>query len=122
MEYNSDFSHDLKIGQLGEKLLGAVLDHKKIEVKTDFQALKTGNVFIEYQSRGKKSGIATTQAEWYCFILSNVQIILISTDNLKAISREFLNTDRDIRGGDSNTSRGLLVPIDKLLKKTENET
>ena len=35
MNYNSNFEHDLSIGQLGEKGLGQLLDNSKIEVKTD---------------------------------------------------------------------------------------
>ncbi len=70
VEFNNDFKYDLKIGQLGEKHLANILENKKIEVKTDFQAMKTGNIFVEYSSRGFKSGIATTQADYYCFIIS----------------------------------------------------
>ena len=45
MHFNSDFKYDLKLGQLGEKHLSRILKDKKIEVKTDFQAEKTGNIF-----------------------------------------------------------------------------
>jgi hypothetical protein len=38
MEYNNDFKFDLKVGQVGEKYLGNILNSKKIEVKTDLQA------------------------------------------------------------------------------------
>ena len=47
MNYNNDFRYDLKIGQIAEKELDDIFKDKKIEVKTDFIAQKTGNVFIE---------------------------------------------------------------------------
>jgi hypothetical protein len=115
MKYNNDFKHDLKVGNVGEKYLGSILESKTIEIKTDLQAHKTGNVFIEYFSRGKKSGIATSESDFYAFILSNEKIILIKTSELKYICRKYLNTNKDIKGGDSNTSKGILLPIKELL-------
>ena len=114
VEFNNDFKYDLKIGQLGEKHLANILENKKIEVKTAFQAMKTGNIFVEYSSRGFKSGIATTQADYYCFIISNEVMILIETEHLKTICRRYINTGRDVVGGDMNTSKGLLIPLQDL--------
>lgn len=62
MEYNNDFRHDLKVGQVAEKELGNILQSATIEVKYDQQYLRTGNFYIEYISRGKRSGIATSEA------------------------------------------------------------
>jgi hypothetical protein len=39
-------------------------------------------------------------------------------DKLKSICREYLNTTKDIVGGDENTSKGILLPIIKLFKET----
>lgn len=116
MNYNSNFEHDLSIGQLGEKGLGQLLDNSKIEVKTDLKASDTGNVFIEYESRKKPSGISTTKADWYAFILSKENIIIIKTSKLKMICREYLFSYRDIEGGDNNTSKGILLPITELVE------
>ncbi len=115
MNYNSDFKYDLQLGQLGEKHLGNILDNEKVEVKTDYQASDTGNLFIEYLSRGKESGIITTEATWFAFIVSNEKIILVSTNKLKKLCRPYLNTKRDVKGGDDNTSKGILLPIKDLL-------
>lgn len=115
MEYNSDFKYDLKLGQLGEKMLGRILTNETIEVKTDYQATQTGNIFVEYNSRGKISGIITTRAKWYAYILSNHKIILISTRRLRDLCRPYLGTKRDIVGGDKDTSKGILLPIRDLL-------
>jgi len=113
MLYNNDFSHDLEIGQIGEKALGNILENKKVEVKTDFIAQRTGNVFVEYESRGKPSGIAKSQADYWCFVLSNHQIVLITSEKLKEIARKHLG--KSVLGGDNNTSKGVLVPVKELL-------
>ena len=114
MEYNNVFKYDLKLGQVGEKYLSKILTDKKIEVKTDFKASKTGNIFIEYRSRGKPSGISTSESDFYAFILSNELIILIEKDELKKRCRIYLNTNRDVKGGDSNTSKEILLPVKEL--------
>jgi hypothetical protein len=115
MKYCSSFEYDLRIGQLGEKHLSDILSNKKIEVKTDFRALETCNVFVEYESRGVKSGISTSHADYYCFIISNEQLMLIKLDLLRDKCRKYIGTDRDIKGGDLNTSKGILLPITELL-------
>lgn len=115
MNYNSDFKYDLQLGQLGEQHLSEILHHKKIEVKKDLLAHKTGNVFIEYSSRGKKSGISTSQAEYYAFILKD-SIVLKDISSLKAICRKYINTSRDVLGGDNNTSKGILLPVVDLIR------
>jgi len=114
MKYNSDFKYDLKLGQVGEKYLADILQNKKIEVKTDFKSLKTGNVFVEYESRGKPSGISTTQSEWYAFIVSNDIIKLITVSELKKKCRTHIGTSRDVLGGDNNTSKGILLKVSEI--------
>ncbi len=115
MEFNNDFKYDLKVGQVAEKHLSDILSNKKIEVKNDLQANKTGNIFIEYESRNKKSGIAKSEADYYCIFIKSI-FILIETKDLKNICRKYLNTNRDIKGGDSNTSKGILLPIKDLIR------
>lgn len=118
MNYNSDFKYDLKLGVIGEKYVGDLFSNKKLEVKTDYQAHRTGNVFVEYESRNKKSGVSTTEADFYVFILSNDHIIFVSVNKLKQLCRMYINTKRDIKGGDNNTSKGILLPIEDLIKVT----
>ena len=47
-----DFDKDLKFGEKYENELQKAVEGKQI-VKTDRICQKTGNVFIEYESRGK---------------------------------------------------------------------
>jgi len=119
MKHNNDFRYDLKFGKIGEKYLDKILTKEKIEVKTDRQARETRNVFVEYESRGKDSGIITTESKWYCFVLSNDNIIFISTKKLKKLCRKYLGTNKDIIGGDDNTSKGVLLPIYELINLTK---
>ena len=105
MEFNSDFRYDLKIGQVAEESLSKFL-----------KAKKTGNIFVEYYSRGKPSGISTSEAEWYCYFLSDEQFVIISSSSLKELCRKYVGTSRDVLGGDSNTSKGILLPTIDLIK------
>ena len=47
MKYCSNFKYDLEVGQVAEKEIGEMLSKKKIEIKKDMLAKKTGNVFVE---------------------------------------------------------------------------
>ena len=114
MDYCSNFRHDLEVGQLAESALGDLLENKTIEVKNDLKATKTGNLFIEFKSRGKPSGIDTTEADFWCFLVSDV-FMLIQTEKLKALVDPLKDTDAERLGGDNNTSVGVLLPIIKLL-------
>lgn len=116
MDFCSDFRHDLKIGQLAEKALADIIENKTVEVKNDLKASKTGNLFIEYHSRGKPSGISTTEADYWCFVIDEIYI-LIATDKLKEMLRPLFNTKSDIKGGDNNTSSGILLPVIQLFKR-----
>jgi len=116
MKFNSDFKFDLKVGQVGEKYLASILENKKIEIKADLQATQTGNLFIEYSDRGKPSGIATTHASWWGFVITNENIFLIKVETLKNLCRKYLNSKRDIRGGDFDQAKGILLPLRELVK------
>jgi len=115
MKQNSDFRYDLKVGQVKEKELADILSTKTIEVKYDLQALKTGNVFVEYYNlrSNKPSGISTTEADYYCFAIKDT-FHLIKTDVLKNRCRKYIGTKKDILGGDENTSKGIILPINEL--------
>lgn len=120
MKYCSNFRHDLEVGQIAEKEIGELLSDKKIEIKKDMLAKKTGNVFVEYMSRGKVSGVDRSEADYYCFVVESL-IIFIPLAELKELIKPFKKTKRDVRGGDNNTSRGILLPLTTLIPSTKNE-
>jgi len=116
MEFNSDFRYDLKVGQLQEKWLAELLSSKKIEVKRDFKASRTGKVFVEFFCRGKPSGISTTEAEFWAFILDGKTVILLPTEKVKSLVEEAKQSGKVVSGGDSNVSQGALIKLERLLK------
>jgi hypothetical protein len=119
MNFNNDFKYDLQIGQIAEKKIADILQNKKIEVKYDKIAAKTGNIAIEYECREKPSGISITKSDYYCYIIANTKCediyIFIEVTKLKEICRKYFleNKIKDI--GDNNTSRAVIIPIAELL-------
>lgn len=116
MEYNNDFKYDLKLGQIHEKWLGTLFTDSTIEVKRDYMADRTGNVFIEFESRGRPSGISTSMAEYWAFVLTDHRIVIVPTDVLKELAREQYRKSGIVKGGDSNTSRGVLIKVTDLVR------
>lgn len=118
VDFNGDFQYDLKIGQEGEKHIALIFETPvdKIEVKRDMKAIKTGNLYFEYESRGKKSGIATTTAE-YLFIIVDGSAggLFFEVKKLREVLRPLIDT-HTVLGGDNNTSKGILISISKLMK------
>ena len=116
MKHNNDFRYDLEIGKTYENQLSELLG-KKIEVKRDFRCLETGNIFVEYESRNKPSGIATSEAFYHCYWLSDYHFIMIEKNELKKLCRKYIGTERDVLGGDMNTSKGILLPLHEFFQK-----
>jgi len=118
MEFNSDFSHDLQLGKEGEERIARILSIRlnKVEVKRDLKAHKTGNVYFEYESRGKASGISTTHAELiYIIIEGSAGGLFFETEKLRSALRPLIETHTRL-GGDNNTSKGILISIQELMK------
>lgn len=115
MKFNSNFEYDLALGKEGENLLAKILSNKKVEVKKDFKAHKTGNIYIEIKSRGSWSGISTTKADYIVYIIGDTGLFLIfETKILQKIIKYLIQTVKTTKGGDSNTSIGVLLKINKL--------
>ena len=79
----TNFDYDLIIGKEGEKLVDHIFKNCKIEVKRDFWTGTTGNIAVEFESRGKPSGISKTKSDYYAFVLAEQYrdevIIIIKT-------------------------------------------
>lgn len=117
-EYDIDFKKDLKFGLKWENELKKILSDKKIEVKTDKKWTKTGNIAVEIESRNKPSGLSTTKADYWAFILWQTKqkptIILIPIDRLQTITGYYQRKKKVVMGGDANTSKLVLIPLDVL--------
>jgi len=113
-EADKRFDVNLAEGKMSENRFASSLN--AVEVKSDFKCAKTGNVAIEYASRGKPSGISTTEALWWAIELMEWDgvsrvMILIETERLKELCRRYIGTSRDVSGGDDNTSQIILLPL-----------
>lgn len=112
---NNDNKYDLLVNHSG--------DTTSIELKEDFEAARTGNVAIEYYSRGKPSGIRTTQADiyWYTVHYNGFyKYLAISVNKLK----EFFKTSYDyysVVGGDKNSYTKMYLMKVKLFESICNE-
>lgn len=124
-----DWDIDLAFGEDTERslieLFNAInLRHTSLEVKDESrQALSSGNVYIEFAQtpRGqqeKKSGIATSSADWYAIHFGSV-VLLAQTESLRHAAREHSRRHPDSirRGGRNgdNPTRGVLIPLNALL-------
>ena len=77
-----------------------------VEVKTDFMVGDTGNTVVEFECRGKPSGIETTQARYYLykFHLNNiVEYYMIGTKMLKWVIKQAFYV-RIVSGGDKGSN------------------
>jgi hypothetical protein len=117
----SSFLTDLPFGEKYEREAKSILEGKdvKVEVKADRLCQKTGNVYVEIRSRGKPSGITTTDADVWVFCLwkenrERQTFVSISVEILKQLMLKY-----PIKvGGDNYTSEGHIVPKEVLLNQT----
>ena len=127
MTWNPNYKFDLDLEKeiITESELYKFLTNESgttVEVKHDYGCSETGRLAIEFKCRGKLSGISTTEAEWYAFILGgdlykDEVVVLIKTDRLKKIVRKIFNKyKKKIKGGDDNLSEMILIETFDLLR------
>lgn len=87
------------------------------EIKTDSYPRDTGNIAIEFEGRGKPTGISVTQADFFVTYFPNLgEIWNIETNKLKKLINE--NNIRSTEGsGDVGSNTKLW-----LIKKTDYKT
>ena len=112
-----NFDLDLKFGQEKENELQEILHNEPLECKCDKRCIDTGNVFVEFEDRGKPSGISITKSTFYAFCLykkerEKKQIwVLIPTEILKKLMKKYPVKS----GGDNWEARGHIIPKQDLL-------
>ena len=112
-----NFDLDLKFGQEKENELQEILHNEPLECKCDKRCIDTGNVFVEFEDRGKPSGISITKSTFYAFCLykkerEKIQIwVLIPTEILKKLMKKYPVKS----GGDNWEARGHIIPKQDLL-------
>lgn len=112
------FDLDLAYGKVREQQVANMLTDKKIEVKSERDLwVKTGNIAIEYESWGKPSGIAATEADYWfhnlCIGDRTFATIVFDVASLKQII-DNLDYKRTVSGGDNNASKMYLLNLQKL--------
>ena len=121
---NNKFDLDLDFGKVGEKYIEQGFEGDgRIEVKTergDFSNPKswvnTNNIAIEFECRGKPSGISTTEASHWAHVLEihgEVQYtILLAVETLRGIIKSLgVSIERfTTNGGDDDAARMYLFP------------
>jgi hypothetical protein len=105
VDSNDDNRYDIKM----------LKNNKEVtyEVKTDVKCaplFDTGNIFVEYESRGKASGISVTQADWFVtYFLYLDELWFIKAEKLK----QLINTNdfpRFLNAGDiGSETHGYLI-------------
>ena len=119
--YCKGFDIDLKFGKMGEEFTQNVFEgNSKVEVKTERDIWSnTGNICIEIESRGKPSGLATTEAElWVQNLVKDGELVcslVFKTDKLKEIVEKM--PTRIVMGGDNFSSKLHLVSLKDLMEE-----
>jgi hypothetical protein len=109
---NKDNSHDLTM----EMPIRLLPDYKLVsyEIKTDVFCrpdLDTGNIFIEFESRGKKSGISVTKAEWFVTYFKHFnEIWYIKSNKLRELISENKFKIHSDSGDLGSNTKGYLIP------------
>ena len=112
------FDLDLAYGKVREQKIADMLTDKKVEVKSERDMwVHTGNIAVEYESYGKPSGIAATEADYWfhnlCIGNETFATLVFDVPSLKRII-DNLDYKKTVSGGDHNASRMYLLNIQKL--------
>jgi hypothetical protein len=124
--YKPAFDLDLRYGKASEQTVANWIEgftNGTHEVKSDRQTVDTGNVWIEYECRGRDgvwrdSGIRTTEAHYWDLVLGECIILAIPTTILrrcvvKAMEPSLRMTSAEKDG--SNPTHGVRIPLNLLL-------
>lgn len=119
--FNDDNRYDFKARIKGEEWT--------FETKEDFLCEQTGNVGLEFECRGKPSGIQTTQADFYIYKLhttNGIEYVIFPVKKIKKMI-ETKKYFRIVNGGDKNSNSmnylfkynvfvkgGRILPLDKM--------
>lgn len=90
---------------------------ESVEVKTDFMAQKTGNLYMEFACNDKDSGLAITTADYWAVLVPHKQCIFLFCPKtmlswLKTAQKKI------IKGGDRKAVWGFVVSIEDVEAET----
>ena len=128
MENTSDFQTDLEYGQFAEKLFNGYAINGSFEFKRDRRMHSSGNLFIEWESRGRPSGISMehVQPVWVYYTDDCSFALMMDASRLRQALKRYKKECEDglheapytwdKQGGDNNTSRGFLIKATELVR------
>jgi hypothetical protein len=112
---------DLRDGKMAEGTIARLLGDCRIEVKTDEICRRTGKLFVEFQCRGKKSGLGVTTAAYWAFQYDDCKWLIVQTETVRRLATRAYKERFIANGGDEGASKGVLIPI-KWFVETELKT
>jgi len=123
--FNRDAKFDMQLSAslIAERRLADIFTaakFEKIELKTEtWQWRRTGNIAVEYRQRGKPSGIAITQADYWVHELceddgATVGYFMIPVERLKRLAREAYRAGHHRTGGDADEYEMVLLSVRDL--------
>lgn len=113
---------DFSFGKIREAVFEKLLRSKRVECKSNPKCRETGNVAFEFQQRGRPSGLAKTEAEFYGVEFAQDCWLLVPTAKIKDIcARAFRFKDERGNkpyikmGGDFNQYANIVIPVTELV-------
>ena len=115
---------DLQLSQalIDEQRLADIFSHSRIErveLKSEtYQWERTGNICIEFESRGQPSGIAATEADYWVHELKRdgetLVYLMFPIERLKQLCRK---AGRVVHGaGDDGAQSVVILPLSEILR------
>ena len=119
----SDWDLDLRFGQEGEVMVNSLLTApvETVEVKRDRRWKETGNLYIETEcwsdalSCWYGSGVTTSKASHWSFILEDA-VLIIPTDSVRKAITDY-GIKREMNRSEYST-KGFTITVAELLKVT----
>lgn len=106
---------DILYGKAQEDAFAHVLFRSRYELKSDDKCRDTGYVFVEYEQKGRPSGIQTTESDWWVERFDVDCYVILPTERMKQLVRRAIREGRVKMGGDHNRYKGALVPVTWLV-------
>lgn len=118
--YEPRWDIDYEVGRQGEMFVRNLIESvskDSVEVKTDEKAVDTNRIYVEteclYRGVYRPSGVMTSQADYYAYVLGRALTLFIPTDVLRTVVTKCGSASEMKRG--SHPTRGFLVPIAQLI-------
>jgi len=127
LKFNHNNKFDLQLAEalIRERGLAEIFEAskiEKIELKSEtWQWEQTGNICIEFEQRGKPSGIAVTEADMWVHGLrrdgKTLVYLMFPVERLKELAREAYRQGRyRTGGGDGGRFSNILIRLSDILK------